>query len=421
MNKLNNNYQKKFICLLDQKFIEQIYKYFEYFKTNNVNEIFICLSNHQESWMFFYLEQRTVNTRIFLSNISFLNINEEINLFVGKQIYNSTNTNFQNEIIIEKLDYYFYFSVIDSMNFIKCFDKQNTDSIVFFDFEKNEIRVSNLSSIASILLSETSKYVSESIEKHNSLYEVTNENTFCYVKDLINLFEYSYIVCSNAYGRIVNKATGFIYLDGYYYCVNTNGRILVIKKINTQFKTSFNINIPKNISKFFIEFDKNEIVTVFVNENTCYFKCKNIHIEFQLVDQKHYINTLIMHEFHESIELNSEIFNNIFMFFNKVKGLTAESSIVLCKEKNDLNIFCIIKDEKNTIKSKIGIIASLYIDKVLNIKLGFDIFNLIKLVIKKLSNDKNSVYSFSYDYETSASFANISLEKDGISLFFAIR
>ena len=411
MNSKNLN----FCVYFNSHIVKTLQKIAAQIKSSDVVDVGFYFSNYSQSVLHFSLEQKTSNIRIFFNDIIFYNEDKQFYDIVGKNI--NIDINSLNDLICkDNKSIYFVFASLDFINLVKCFDEEELScAFVIFLLEKNIIKIS-CSFSASVIATTENSFVDN--YKNNS--QVIVGTNFCNVKDMANIFDTSYIICSNVYGRIVNKATCFMEMNDKYYCVNTNGRILMLKTINTCFKQQFSISIPKNISKFLINVDKDEKINIIVDK-TCIFQCKNLEIEFQCVEQTHQVIALLSHKFDENIYLSSIMLDKVFNFFNKIKGITMENSISFIKSKNDCAVYCILKDSQYKIKNKIGDVEEKYQSIILNIFFSFDVFNLIKLILRRLISEKVFHFNFSYNVQTNSNFANINLNDIGVQIFFAIR
>ena len=405
---INNNI---FCVKFDSKFIIEVKKYLLNIKTINLNYLSLLLCNYNNSSICFNIEN-TNTLEISIGKIQFYKIEDNLNNIVG----NSMNIENQIENNICKDNQYisFQITVTDLIKIFKCLSS-NENVYLLFNFQDKVVKMSGISFFSILSISD------ENILLFNKVQERKIEfDQFCHLEEFIKLLEYSHIVCSNAYGRIINKATCFVNIDNNFYCINTNGRILVIKQVNTEFRKKFSISIYKNVFKFFTGLNKDTKVFISLQNNLCTFKCENIIIEFVCVDQEHNIYTLFQHHFDKQITIQEYVINNVFNFFNQVKGITMENSIEMYKITNSKDIKCYITDKGNKLESIIGNINQEHTNLQFNIKLGFDVFELIKLIIKKIISEKNFEINLLFNTEN-ANFASLNYKNNNAIIFFAVR
>ena len=414
-------YNNKLFCLqCDNVFISLLNKYLLNINTISVNCIQFSFSNYSYSNIYFESERNKISIK--LPQIIFYNVNEYIINNIGNKEIDDLN---QEQLIAsdnDEINISFFTS--DLVKILKCLELDSNKKLyLLFNFDNNTVKISANNYFLSTNFTNNT-FLSNLI---NNQYNNYNFFDFCDIELFMRILEFSYIICrSNTYGRILNKATCFVKINEKFYCVNTNGRVLIVKNIivKNNIPDKFSVVFTKNLHKFFIVNDQILQVKIYIDNNFCIFKYSDIIIACALISQEQNVNVLIDNVFERKIKINEQVLNNIFTFFNKIKSLTLDNTVILKKQENSNSITCNVQDSNSKFAIKIGVLDDNYFTEHFKIHLGFDVFELIKLVIKKIINEKNFQIDLLFN-DSQINFASLNYNckhlNDDVKIFFAVR
>ena len=418
---MNQKFDYEYCLFFNDKIVNFIKKVSVDAKNCGVSKLFLYFNNTSDSLAKFDIENGTCDVRLFFDKIDFFKNFNDFYDVVGKK--NGLKQLFeidQRYIFSENLGICVQFDVTDLLNLTKIFNKEGNEEC-FVLIRKNSdgskiLCISTDTSYSAISITEATDVIESQIPTRCSEGEM-----FCQTNDLVNIFDISYIICSNAYGRLVNKTTYFIVDNNVAYFVNTNGRVLLFKKLESEFRKEFCISIPKNISKILSDIPKDSCIRVNLSENLCIFTCEGIEIHFSLINYSTQVKGLLYHKFDTTIAMSSKTLSNAFDFFGRCKDLAASSSLNISKSKNDSHVYGYMEERGNKIGSKLNKLESEYMNHEFSINFSFDILSLINIVLKRLVKEKEFELDLLYNRNSVSRFGNLIIKNYGITLLFAMK